>query len=121
MQIVSGRLRLVIYVLLHLIGNAAGFAGLLRGCRTFTCVVERTKMHCGVQLSDRSQLNKHMNTNSKEFTYERRMLCKQVVEDLVPGSPSFSKLRRMRKPHFGRRDRTSRRVQSQLATNPFFC
>jgi hypothetical protein len=57
---VNGRLRRVIYVLLHLIGNAAGFAGLLRGWLKFTSVVARMKMHCGVQLSDTSQVTTHI-------------------------------------------------------------
>jgi hypothetical protein len=59
-QIVNGRLRRVIYVLLHLIGNAAGFAGLLRGWLKSTSVVARMKMHCGVQLSDTSQVTTYL-------------------------------------------------------------
>jgi hypothetical protein len=39
-------------VLLHLIGNAAGFASLLRGSRMFTSGVVKMRMLYGVQASE---------------------------------------------------------------------
>jgi hypothetical protein len=50
---VSGRRRQATSVLLHLIGNAAGFASLLRGWQMFTSGVVRMRMLYGVQASER--------------------------------------------------------------------
>ncbi|KAF3451726.1 hypothetical protein FNV43_RR07822 [Rhamnella rubrinervis] len=51
-QIVSGRLRQATFALLHLIGDAAGYAGLLRGSWKFISAVAKTGMHYGAQASE---------------------------------------------------------------------
>lgn len=53
MQIVSGRRRQAMSALLHLIGNVAGFASLLRGSWMFTSAVVRIRTLYGVQASER--------------------------------------------------------------------
>lgn len=57
-QIVSGRLRQAMSVLLHSIGPVVGFASLLRGSRRSTGVVGRVRMLCGVQNSDQNHSSK---------------------------------------------------------------
>ena len=49
LQIVNGKLKSVISVLLHLTGGAVGFAGLWRELWKFMSVVVRTKMLYGAQ------------------------------------------------------------------------
>lgn len=50
-QIVNGKHRQEMFVLLHLIGVAVEFAGLLKGSKRFTRDVGKVKKLCGVALS----------------------------------------------------------------------
>lgn len=53
LQIVNGRLRQATFVLLHLIGAAVGFAGLLKELKRYIEGVVKVRMLCGVPLSRR--------------------------------------------------------------------
>lgn len=53
LQTVNGRHRQATYVLLHLIGAAAEFAGQPRGSKMFIGDVEKARRLCGVPLSYR--------------------------------------------------------------------
>jgi len=48
---VNGKHRREMFVLLHLIGLAVEFAGLLKGSKRFTRDVEKVRKLCGVPLS----------------------------------------------------------------------
>jgi hypothetical protein len=53
MQIVNGRLKRAMHVLLHLIGHAVEFVGLLKELKKSTKNVEKVRKLCGVLLSRR--------------------------------------------------------------------
>jgi len=48
---VNGKHRQAMFVLLHLIGRAAEFAGLLKGSKRFTRDVVKVRKPCGMPLS----------------------------------------------------------------------
>lgn len=53
MQIVNGRLKQEMFVLLHLIGRAVEFASLLKELKRFTENVGKVRKLCGMPLSRR--------------------------------------------------------------------
>lgn len=56
LQIVNGRPKQATFVLLHLIGPVAVFAGLLTGLKRYIGGVEKVSMLCGVPLSKEGTL-----------------------------------------------------------------
>lgn len=63
----NGRLRQAMSVLLHSIGVVVVFAGLPRGSRRSIDAVEKARMLCGVQFSNRTKLQTFLpNSGGKE-------------------------------------------------------
>ncbi|KAH7546732.1 hypothetical protein FEM48_Zijuj01G0232700 [Ziziphus jujuba var. spinosa] len=69
-KIVSGKLRLAMFALLHLIGPAVGFANPLRGSRRSTGDAERVRMPCGMQYS-----KQHSSSKTQEEAGKHICIC----------------------------------------------